>query len=346
MRTKHYIGLDTHCVETDMAVVTSSGRLSERWRGATAIPSLREAIERVRRPRYVAFEEGPLADWLYRHLTPYADEVMVCDPRRNHLIAKDSDKDDPIDAEKLAQLYRGGYLKRVHHPESLDRAIFKQHVAGYHDAVRLRVARANRILSQLRRHGVFVKEADFADREKRERLMERLPSSTLLREDVACLWLTYDTIADQEEVFRQGLIRHARQIETVRRFEKLPGVKWIRAATFYAYIDTPSRFRGKSALWKYLGIGLERKHSGNGPTRLRVCQGFSRPLKAMILGAAITAIAQGDNPFADHHKHWLNEGGLSARIARRNVARSLAATMWGMWKNGTEYRPEWVARGV
>ena len=95
-----------------------------------------------------------------------------------------------------------------------------------------------------------------------------------------------------------------------------------------------------------MGIGLERKHSGSGPVRVQLCRQCNRPLKAVILGAALTAITQGENPFADHYRHWLNEGGLSARIARRNVARSLAATMWGMWKNGNEYRPEWVARGA
>jgi len=346
MGTQHYIGLDVHCTFAEMAVVTTSGRLTKRWRGATTIPSLREAIESVRRPRRVTFEEGPLADWLFRNLSDDADEVLVCEPRRNRLIAKDSDKDDPIDAEKLAHLYRGGYLKRVHHPESLDRAIFRQHVAGYHDAVRLRVARANRIIAQWRHHGVFVKEADFAGDEGRGKLLERLPRSELLEEDMACLLMTYDTIRDQEEVFRQGLIGQAQQIEPIRRFQKVPGVKWIRASTFYAYIDTPWRFRGKSALWKYMGIGLERKHSGSGLVRVQVSQQFNRALKDMILGAAITAIAQGDNPFSDQHQRWLSEGGLSARIGRRNVARSLAATLWGMWKNGNEYRPEWVARGV
>lgn len=346
MVTEHYIGLDVHCTFTEMAVVTTNGRLSKRWRGPTMIPALREAIEGVRRPRYVAFEEGPLADWLFRNLSNDADEVVVCEPRRNRLIAKDSDKDDPIDAAKLAQLYRGGYLKRVHHSGSLDRTIFKQHVAGYQDAVALRVARANRIIAQFRHHGVFVREADFADREDREKLFHRLPASPLLKEDMACLLLTYDTITDQEEVFRQGLIRQARRIEPIRRFQELPGVKWIRASTFYAYIDTPWRFRGKSALWKYLGIGLERKHSGNSPARLQVSQQFNRPLKDMILGAATTAVVQGNNPFADQYHRWLNKGGLSARIARRNVARSLATTLWGMWKNGNEYRPEWVARGV
>ena len=55
------------------------------------------------------------------------------------LIAKDSDKDDPIDAERLAQLLRGGYLKEVHQAQSLDRTVLKQHVSFYHDRVRERV---------------------------------------------------------------------------------------------------------------------------------------------------------------------------------------------------------------
>ena len=346
MRTEHYIALDVHCAFTELAVVTRRGRLTKRDRYPTAIPPLAEAITGISRPRYLTFEEGPLADWLFRHLGPYVDEVLVCEPRRNHLIAKDSDKDDPIDAEKLAQLYRGHYLKRVHHPESLERAIFKQHVAAYHDAVRLRVARANRILAQFRQHGVFLKEADFARQEDRGTLFARLPASQLLRDDVACLWLTYDTIVDQEALFRHELVRQARGIEPIRRFEIVPGVKWIRGATFYAYLDTPWRFRGRSALWKYMGIGLERKHSGLGPMLVRVSRRANHPLKDMILGAATTAILQADNPFGKQYQRWIQEGGLSPSNARRNVARSLATTLWAMWKNGSEYRPEWVTGQV
>jgi transposase len=345
MSTEHFIALDTHCATTDMAVVTGRGRRTKRLQCATAIPPLVEAITEVRRPRYVTFEEGPLADWLFRNLRPHADDVFVCEPRRNHLIAKDSDKDDPIDAEKLAQLYRGGYLKRVHHPESLERAVFKQHVATYHDVVRQRVQAANRVMARLRRHGVFVQEEAFADdTEGRETLLGRLPASRLLRDDVTCLWTIYDNLVYQEEVLRERLTRHATRMEPIRRFVQVPGVSWIRGATFYVFVDTPWRFPGKSALWKYLGIGLERKHSGQGPVRLRVTSQCNRPLKGMILGAATTAITVGNNPFADQYHHWI-QGGLTARNARRNVARSLAATLWGMWKNQSEYDPEWVGQG-
>ncbi|MFN2111150.1 MAG: transposase [Anaerolineae bacterium] len=344
MSTEHFIAMDTHCTSTDVAVVTGGGRVSMRTKCVTTIPALVEAVTSVRRPRYVTFEEGPLADWLFRNLAPHVDGVFVCEPRRNQLIAKDSDKDDPIDAGKLADLYRGGYLKRVHHPESLGRAVFKQHVATYHDVVRQRVAAANRTLARLRRHGVFVREADFASQDDREGLLRQLPASQLLREDMECLWKIYDTVLSQEEGLRKRLTHRARREEMIRRFVRLPGVSWIRGATFFVFVDTPWRFRGKSALWKYMGIGLDRKHSGQGAVRLRVTTQCNRPLKGMILGAAITAITMGDNPFADQHQHWI-AGGLSPRNARRNVARSLAATLWGMWKNQTEYRPEWVGQG-
>ena len=119
-------------------------------------------------------------------------------------------------------------------------------------------------------------------------------------------------------------------------------MSWIRASTFFVYMDTPWRFHGKSALWKYIGIGLDRRHSGSSDTRLHVTQQCNRALKGMITGAANSAITQKKiNPFIKQFQHWI-EGGVSLRNARRNVARSLAATLWGMWKNGTEYRPEWV----
>jgi len=64
-------------------------------------------------------------------------------------------------------------------------------------------------------------------------------------------------------------------------------------------------------------------------------------LKYTILGAAMSAVTSGKNPFADQHERWTRQG-ISPRNARRNVARSLAATLWGMWKTGSVYRPEWV----
>lgn len=134
--TRYFTALDVHCAFSEMAVVTGTGKFVRRERLPTTIPAIREAIAAVRSPRRVTFEEGPLADWLSRELRDHVDELVVCEPRRNHWIARDGDKDDAIDALKLAELYRGGYLKPVHQPQSLERSLLKQQVSLYHDRVR------------------------------------------------------------------------------------------------------------------------------------------------------------------------------------------------------------------
>jgi transposase len=341
MRGIHYIGMDAHCEFCELKACKPSGEMIFSWRGPTAIPGLREAIDHVPRPRFLVVEEGPISDWLFRNLAPVVDRFVISDPRRNLLIAKEGDKDDPIDAEKLCQLLRGGYIKPIHHPDTLERAIFKQHISLYCDRVDHKDGEANRIMGFLRYHGVFVQEQGFVEPGRRAELLSRLPSSPLLRQDLLLLWKSYDSARQQVIKMRRRVIRFARPQKQIRRFTALPGVKWIRAAIFFAYLDTPWRFKSKSALWKYMGIGLERRKSGTQRAKLHVALQANRILKNVILGAAQTAIRAENNPFADSYRRLIQTG-VSPKNARRTVARSLATTMWGMWKTGSVYRPEWV----
>ena len=66
MSGQHFIALDTHCEFCEMVAVTNSGKIVNRER-TTTIPALAAALESVRRPRTLTFEEGPLADWLARN---------------------------------------------------------------------------------------------------------------------------------------------------------------------------------------------------------------------------------------------------------------------------------------
>ncbi len=345
MERVYTIGADTHCGFTELATVSPGGRLVGRDRCPTTIAALVKVVAEVRRPRVMVIEEGPIADWLLRGLSERGERVVVCDPRRNHLIAKDSDKDDPIDAEKLAQLARGGFIKEIHHAESFDRVAFKRRVALYHDQVRHRVREANRLMAQCRQLGVFLHEKNFAEREQWRDCQVRLPIHKVVRADLELLWQGYHHAVTQVTKIRRNLLTSARKNKVIRRFTQVPGVRWIRAATFFAYVDTPFRFKRKQALWRYMGIGLERRGSGEGPMLVRVSRCANRVLKNVILGAALSAIASGKNPFAEQHRGWLKDG-ISPRNARRNVARSLAAVMWGMWKTGDDYRPEWVGTVV
>lgn len=343
--TDHFIALDVHCAFSEMAVVSARGKLLRRERCATAIPALVEQLKRVRRVRRLTFEEGPLADWLARELRSHVDELIVCEPRRNHWIARDGDKDDPVDALKLAELYRGGYLKAVHQAGSLERSLLKQQVLLYHDRVRERVRQGNQLAGLCRRHGVFVSAIALLDDAVWQRSLAALPADARLR----CGWEfvreTYELLLRREDELRASLVGVAKNIPEIQRFAAMPGIGWIRGVTFYALIDTPHRFPSKAALWRYCGIGLERRHSGNGPVRTRLSRQGHRRLKDVLLGAAKSAIAQEKNPFADKYQTWREEG-LHPANAKRNVARALATTLWSLWKNNQTYDPVQIVCGT
>ena len=345
MKRGHFIGIDVHCQFCEIAVLDAATNEVRRERCATTIPALVEVLRAVPRPCSTVIEEGPMAGWLWRNLRAEVSSMVVSEPRRNRLIAKEGDKDDDLDAEKLALLYRGGFIKEVHQQGSLEQAVFKQLVALYHYRVRQRVREAHRITHLFRQHGVVIREKAYVAAEDRPALLGKLPANGTLQQMVKTLWQGYDELVEHEDKWRQRLVKAAQQEEVVRRFQELPGVGWIRAATLYAYLDAPGRFRSKEALCKYMGIGLERKHCGNGPERLGVPKRTHRLLKCTILGAAKSAAAQEDNPFAGLYRRWL-ERGLSSKLARRNVARRLAATLWGLWKSGNAYRPDWVKVAV
>jgi len=139
----------------------------------------------------------------------------------------------------------------------------------------------------------------------------------------------------------QELVKLAKQQEVVVRWQQVPGIGWIRAMTLYAYVDTPWRFKGKRKLWKYLGIGLVREHSGSGRTRVHVHRGASRVLKNVIIGAAETVIMHKKGVLYRRYEQWC-QAGLSYKNARRNVARDIATAMWAMWKSGADFDEQWL----
>jgi transposase len=344
MRTEYIITMDTHCRTSDVCIKTSGGKLVRREHLATGIPQLRELIESVPRPRRVIFEEGSMAGWLYRNLKGYSDEVIVCDPRRNAHVAKDGDKDDAIDAEKLNDLYRGGFLKAVHQQDSAEKAAVKQVVGMYHDRVARRVSEGNQLLALAKRWGVMLRRQSLLEQEGSARLTMRLQQAGVPPRIVAIardLWKSFEGALEQEQSLHEQLSQFARQDRVMARVKELPGYGPVRAATLISYLDTPWRFKSKTALWKYVGIGLTRHKSGDGTDFIGVEQACNRLLRNVVIGAAQNAIDQKENVFARRYARWMMVG-LSSRNARRNVAREQVTALWGMWKSDKAFDAELI----
>lgn len=339
-----FIALDVHKAFSEMVVLSCTGRVTKRQRLSTAVPSLVKAINGIRRPRRLTFEEGPLAGWLSRNLRPHVDELVVCEPRRNRWIAREGDKTDPVDAEKLARLYRGGFLKAVHQPADFERSALKQLVGLYHDQVRRRVRLGHQLTAILARHGLFPDAAGLVENETWQGWLSRLPAHRQLHAALDRLREAYVGEIAHERTGQQELIGAAKNIAVVRQFNQVPGIGWIRGVTFYAEVDTPWRFSKKSALWRYAGLGLKQRQSGRGRPQTRVSPEGNRRLKNLLIGAAETCAQQGDNPFGRMFHHLWKEKEQPRSQARRTVARHLATLLWSLWKTGQAYDPQRVGQ--
>jgi hypothetical protein len=122
MNEAKYIGLDVHQATISVAVRDSDGKLVMEAILETKAETILQFVRGRRGSLHVTFEEGTCAAWLYALLKPHVRRVSVCDPRKNALL-KVGNKNDRIDARKLAELLRANLLSSVFHEDTGLRAV-------------------------------------------------------------------------------------------------------------------------------------------------------------------------------------------------------------------------------
>lgn len=345
MKIRHYIAMDLHVSHTTLEAQTSRGHVVAREDLPTESRRLIDAVKGIRGPRGVVIEECSMADWAYRTLRPYATEVIVCDPRRNRLIAE-GDKDDSVDPGNLCELYRLGALRAVHHPQGRRALDLRRWVWLYHDQAELMVAAKNKIKAAYRFHGVQYGSQDVYRRANRGPFLKQLPSRAA-RQQMDQLYKNLDGVQEDYWKLNARLDRMARRHPVVKTFLKIPGYGPVYALSFYAIVDTPWRFQSVRKLWAYAGLGIQRRKSGqakrdkpqsNGPEHLNwPC---NPRLKNVALGVATIAITKARrNPFSETYERLVSKG-VSPANAKSTVARKALRVPWVMWKRGARYRAD------
>ena len=99
-----------------MAVFDSAGKLVMEAILETKAETILQFLHGLRGSLHVTFEEGTWAAWLHDLLQPHVTRVVACDPRKNALL-KAGNKNDRIDARKLAELLYMNKLNPVYHGE-------------------------------------------------------------------------------------------------------------------------------------------------------------------------------------------------------------------------------------
>ncbi len=334
----NYIGTDTHISTLDFKVINDSGRLKKAMKVDTSASNFLEFVRGVPRPRQVIIEEGPLAAWLLEICVQHQEQLVICDPKRNRWIGSSGKKEDRIDAEKLAHLARGGYIKEVHHPVG-ERRRFRELMTAYHDTVRSVVRIKNKIKAKFLQNGIQCPGETVYLADHRAKWRQRLPQEPALLVIIDSLWQQLDKTQEMQEAILAEAKIEARRYPEIRLLDEIPGLGFIHAATISAILGTPHRFANKRKIWMYGGLGIDRKSSAGKVYGEKLGKEYNRLLKYTVKQAALAAI-QTENTFRRTYLDMTLQKQIAPHRAVLTIARDILATAWAMWKKGEHYNPE------
>lgn len=335
----NYIGMDCHITTIDFAVVNESGRQTKTQRISTSVKGFIEFVKQVPSPRTIYMEESSLAAWALETCAEYGEKLVITDPKENHWIGSSGQKDDPLDAFKLAQLARGGYIKEIHHPLG-QRRRFRELMQAYYDAVKMTTRLKNKIKAKFRQNGVQCSGETVYTEAHHEEWKSKLPNDATLHLILEGLWRQLEQSEQSEKDLLAAAKALSKRYPEIKLFDDIPGIGFIHAATVSAILETPYRFANKRKVWMYAGLGLMRKSSGGKLYSEKLTTDYNRLLKYTAKQAAGAAIQAGDNPFRRKYLDLTLMHGVAAHRARLTIARDILATMWAMWKKGEKYNPE------
>ena len=92
----HDIALDWAQTVMAVARMTRKARKLQEFETRTDIGDLKAYLKSLNGTKRLTFEESTSSQWLYTELYGVVDKIIVCDPRRNHLL-KEGPKSDRID---------------------------------------------------------------------------------------------------------------------------------------------------------------------------------------------------------------------------------------------------------
>src|ERR1700736_5040726 len=164
--------MDVHQASIVIAVLDASGKLLMESIIETRGETIRQFIGGLHGTLQVTFEEGVSADWLHDLLVPYVARVLVCDPRKNALL-KSGNKNDRIDAYKLADLLRSGLLSPVYHGENGVRTL-KELARGYRALTKDTTRVMNRLKSLYHSQAIRCAGTQVYTQRHRQRWLEQL----------------------------------------------------------------------------------------------------------------------------------------------------------------------------
>jgi transposase len=326
-----YIGCDAHIASCTFHVIDGEGK-SLDWRtmetnGAKLVSYLRE----IPGEKKLVIEETNLSRWLHSLLSREVDELVVCNPVRNRLLAQ-GPKTDRVDAQKLAQLLRGGFLQPVFH-QGDSREELRDLVSGYQDLIQDFVRLKNRYKALFRSQGIqkrgqsvyedgnFLKDLGKGPKHfVGEKVFERIQA-----------------MEAQRTLYVQEMKRQEKKFPEIRFLKTIPGIKTIQACKIVATVVSPERFPNKYKFFSYCGLVKHACESDGRNYGKR--KGWGNPVLKGVFRTAGQTVLRGSSSLRKDYDRMLTKG-ISHYSAYNATCRKIASLVLAVWKKKEKYKNE------
>jgi len=275
----------------------------------------------------LVFEECELSSWLYEILKNEVDKLIVCNPVENRQYKRA--KTDKLDAQNLAKLLRGKFLKEVYHDGS-DKEKLRDLMSGYQDLIEDGVRVKNRYKSLFRKDGkrqsgkLLYQDESFLDGLKRKDFKFIGKQS-----------LNFLEVLEKSRLeYIKEIKRYSKTFKEIKLLKTLPGISDIHAAKIVAQVINPQRFRTKYKYYSYCGLVRHQQTSGGKSYGDKKIWG-NRVLKCVYKMAAVSAL-RSNNGLKRYYEYLLTKG-KGERNAKSGVCRKLAEISLAMLKKGEKY---------
>ena len=338
MQQSIFVGLDLGSSYCHQTVINSDGALVRSRSVPTSEYHLRNAFADLQGDVHVHAEASELSNWVRVIINPMVTRFVISHPRSLAWIAKDSVKDDAVDARKLAELLRLNRVHEVYYEDRADRRSFKQLVVHHENLSREQARLKSKIKARLRTLGIIRKDARLFSEAGQIELFASITDSLIkqmFRQSFAVLNQMLISLMDA----KRTMLEFSCSLPEVRLLQSAPGVGVITACRFVAYVQTPQRFSNKRKLWRYARLGITRRES-NGkrlthPHLDAAGVGSLKDCSRKIFEAARRT--KKDNSFKRFYEQSLDTT-KNAVHARLSTQRKILATLRAMWQANQPYR--------
>lgn len=326
-----YIGCDAHIASCTLHVIDGEGKSVDWSTMETNGAKLVSYLRGISGEKKLAVEESNLSRWLCSILSTEVQEMIVCNPLRNRLLGH-GPKTDRVDALKLAQLLRGGFLQPVFH-QGGPREELRDLVSGYLDLIQDFVRSKNRYKALFRSRGIQKKGAMVYADESFLKDLGKGPKHFVGEK----IYERILAMEGQRALYVEEMKRQEKRFQEIRFLKTIPGIKTIQACKIVAAVVTPERFLNKYKFFSYCGLVKHNCESAGRHYGKR--EGHGNPVLKGVFRTAGQVALRGSSSLRKNYDRLLTKG-VSHHAAYNATCRKIASLVLTVWKKKEKYKDD------